>query len=156
MLSTSRKGAVVRRFAATTVCRVLGGDVDLADKIFQIRHVQDALRAAGQEEHPARAFGRYVEQESSSSTDNTELNRLKTEQQKRQIELQIEDMERKAKIRREEDERQAELKKQEDERQAELKEQEFTAMKEEQVKKHISVMQELTLQEEHTFLIFNF
>lgn len=136
MLSPSRNSGTLRRKIVVTFCRVLGGDATLANQILEIRRVQDALRESGQEDHPARAFGRYVEQ--TSSTDS-ELSRLQTEQQKRQIELQIEDMERKAKLRREEDERQAELKKQE-----------FMAKKSEQELLHASTMQELTLREDKT------
>ena len=67
MLSPSRKAAPIRRLAAVTLCRVLGGDTSLANQIFEIRRVQDALRESGQEDHEARVFGRYVEQQSSAT-----------------------------------------------------------------------------------------
>lgn len=143
-----------------TLCRVLGGDTSLANHIFEIHRVQEALRESGQEDHEARVFGRYVEQQqqqqSSSSSapinpsEDEELRRLRIENRKRQYATELEDIERGAKLRREEDERAAKLRREEDERDAEQKREEHRLKKEEQEKKHAAVMQELTLREDKT------
>jgi hypothetical protein len=164
MLSPSQKRAPIRRLAAVTLCRVLGGDTSLANQIFEIRRVQEALRESGQEDHEARVFGRYVEQQQSGATTTTlvlsedeELRRMSIENRKRQYVMELENIERRAKLRREEDEREAErkreehkLKKEEQEREAERKREEHKLKKEEQEKKHAAIMQELTLREDKT------
>jgi hypothetical protein len=145
MLSPSRKAAPIRRLAAVTLCRVLGGDTSLANQIFEIRRVQDSLRESGQEDHEARVFGRYVEQQNDATTttlvlsEDEELRRMSIENRKRQYVMELEDIERRAKFRREEDEREAErmreehkLKKEEQEREAERKREEHKLKKEEQ------------------------
>jgi hypothetical protein len=145
MLSPSQKGATIRRRAAVTLCRVLGGDTSLANQIFEIRRVQESLRESGQEDHEVRVFGRYVEQQSGATTttlvlsEDEELRRMSIENRKRQYVMELEDIERRAKFRREKDEREAEwmceehkLKKEEQEREAERKREEHKLKKEEQ------------------------
>jgi hypothetical protein len=62
MLSPSKKAAAIRRLAAVTLCRVLGGDVGLAKQILEINRVQDHMKI-NEIPHPARVFGQYVKEQ---------------------------------------------------------------------------------------------
>jgi hypothetical protein len=62
MLSPSKKAAAIRRLAAVTLCRVLGGDVGLAKQILEINRVQDHMKI-NEIPNPARVFGQYVEEQ---------------------------------------------------------------------------------------------
>jgi hypothetical protein len=123
------------------MCRVLGGDATLAEEILAIQRVQERLREEEDEggvPHPARVFGRFVEEQQQLSS---ELLLSRHRLQKRQLELEGEDMERQAKYRREEEDRRAEIRREEDERTAAQK-------KEETAKQHALEMQRLVLQED--------
>jgi hypothetical protein len=62
MLSPSKKAATIRRLAAVTLCRVLGGDVGLAKQILEINRVQDHMKI-NEIPNPVRVFGQYVEEQ---------------------------------------------------------------------------------------------
>ncbi len=82
MLSRSRAAAAVRRKAAEVLCRVLGGDVSLAERICQHRRVQEHLKESDPE-HPARVFGEYAEQH---PEDDEAARRLRKERLDRELE----------------------------------------------------------------------
>jgi hypothetical protein len=65
MLSPSKKAAAIRRLAAVTLCRVLGGDIGLASQILKMNRVQEYLKE-NEIPHPVRVFGQYVEEQQRS------------------------------------------------------------------------------------------
>jgi hypothetical protein len=99
MLSPSKKAAAIRRLAAVTLCRVLGGDIGLACQILEINRVQEHLKE-NEIPHPARIFGQYVEERGNVSNPRQQHHtrmedmeyenkkqELEDERQKRQLEL---------------------------------------------------------------------
>jgi hypothetical protein len=94
MLSPSRKGAAIRRLAAVTLCRVLGGDTGLARQILDINRVQEHLKE-NEIPHPARVYGQYVEEQGSSGSHQhcTRMEDLDYERKKQKLEAERQERE---------------------------------------------------------------